>query len=280
MATQLDAIEKGQGVMKKKVRRMARKLKEKVFDNQDMGFNSQGMDFDRDFNRKNSEEAKEEKKAQTDDAEMVDATQEHETEAKINTNNEPEEEKTSEAEAQFEEGKDVEQETEGKDVQEEGEGKDDHEEISQAPVEAEINEARVGEEPEGKEVQEEGEGKDDQEEISEAPVEAEINEARIGEEPEDAEKIEKEYEKEPKEEECRKYTEEEKAGWILTIFKSYDGFFPFLRARVADPRDGTDGTAHAFIVNQMAGTPPASVKLHFNDIHLKTIKNEQEIPSF
>ncbi|KAH0858424.1 hypothetical protein HID58_086685, partial [Brassica napus] len=134
MATQLDAIEKGQGVMKKKVRRMARKLKEKVFDNQDMGFNSQGMDFDRDFNRKNSEEAKEEKKAQTDDAEMVDATQEHETEAKINTNNEPEEEKTSEAEAQFEEGKDVEQETEGKDVQEEGEGKDDHEEISQAPM--------------------------------------------------------------------------------------------------------------------------------------------------
>ncbi|KAG2252913.1 hypothetical protein Bca52824_083049 [Brassica carinata] len=54
MATQLDAIEKGQGVMKKKVSRMARKLKGKVFDNQDMGFNSQGMDFDWDFNRKNS----------------------------------------------------------------------------------------------------------------------------------------------------------------------------------------------------------------------------------
>ncbi|KAF3528342.1 hypothetical protein DY000_02038029 [Brassica cretica] len=105
MATQLDAIEKGQGVMKKKVRRMARKLKEKVFDNQDMGFNSQGMDFDWDFNINNYEEAKKEKEAQTDDAEMVDATQEHETEAQV------------------EEGKDVEQETEGKDVQEEGEGK-------------------------------------------------------------------------------------------------------------------------------------------------------------
>ncbi|KAL0864337.1 hypothetical protein Bca101_043455 [Brassica carinata] len=195
MATKLDAIEKGQGVMKKKVRKMAKKLEEKG-------------------EKKEEEEAR--ARARTDDAEMIDATQDKELE----------EEKTSETEAQVEEDK-----CEGKEVQEEDEGK---------------------EVQEGKKVQEEAEGE-----------ETKINQGKeIGEEHEDAEKLEKVAEKEPEEEECRKYTEEEKAGWILTIFRSYDEFFLFLRARGVDQMDGTHSIPPAPVADQTDGTdgtPPAPV---------------------
>ncbi|XP_018436092.1 uncharacterized protein LOC108808447 [Raphanus sativus] len=216
MEKRLNATEKSQSVMKRKIVKMAWKLKgmkeyavEKGQDiekgQEDMGFDNLDMGFyNQDSNRKGAEE-KEEEQARTKDAEMVDATQDQETQVQ----------------------KEVEEEVE-EEVQEEVQEEEEEE------VEEEIIEARFGE-------------------AEKEPEEAE-------KEPEEAEKEPEKAEKEPEDEECMNYTEEEKAGWILTIFKSFDGIFSFSRARFVDGTSGTpahvdhvDGTPPA----QMDGTPPA-----------------------
>ncbi|KAL0655973.1 hypothetical protein Bca4012_076557 [Brassica carinata] len=241
----LEKIEDCQYYLKKKAKKVEtmderidgiekemKKLKETEKENNE-GFDYQGMDFDWDMTY-GTERKKPVDTEMVEDTEVVEEPEGQRAEEtdKEEENKEAENEKESEEEAQKEdEGSEEEKEHEPEAKAEED--KEPEEEKEQG-VEAEDAEEKVGTEAETQ-------AEDAEEEVgTEAQVEAELEIEAPAEAGED---VGKEGEEDvPEKEEHKKYTEEEKQGWILSIYKSNDGIPD------VDKMDGTERShAHSSV---------------------------------